>query len=128
MKRHDAGESLTAYPIVDCVALGKMLRPPSKDASPGFLAGLKKDVEDALREVWMIVIRRNGRVTVISGWRAWVVGAIMAVATALVFGVVAFLILGLAVSVTAFVMILIPPIVIVALLVHFSDWFGERRD
>jgi hypothetical protein len=23
MKRHDAGESLTAYPIVDCVALGK---------------------------------------------------------------------------------------------------------
>jgi hypothetical protein len=75
----------------------------------------------------MIVIRRNGRVTVISGWRAWVVGAIMAVAAAVVFGVVAFLILGLAVSVTAFAMILIPPIVIVALLVHFSDWFGRGR-
>jgi hypothetical protein len=93
-------------------------------ASWGLVVGGDRTSE----EVWMIVIRRNGRVTVISGWRAWVVGAIMAVVTAVVFGVVAFLILGLAVSVTAFVMILIPPIVIVALLVHFSDWFGERRD
>ena len=76
----------------------------------------------------MIVIRRNGRVTVISGWRAWVVGAIMAVAAAVAFGVVAFLMLGRAVSVTAFVMILIPPLALGALLVHFSDWFGERRD
>jgi hypothetical protein len=59
-----------------------------------------------------VVIKRDGEVTVIEGWRAWVVGAIVA---PIVFGTMAFLALGLTVSVAAF-LILMPAIVIVALL------------
>jgi hypothetical protein len=59
-----------------------------------------------------VVIKRDGEVTVIKGWRAWVVGAIVA---PIVFGTMAFLALGLTVSVAAF-LILMPSIVIVALL------------
>jgi hypothetical protein len=67
----------------------------------------------------MIVIERDGRVIVISGWRAWVIGAITVVLTAIVLGAVAFLVLGIAVSVAALLMILIPTIVVVALLGSF---------
>ena len=67
----------------------------------------------------MIVIERDGRVIVIRGWRAWVIGAIMVVVTAIVLGALAFLVLGIAVSVAALLMILIPTIVIVALLGSF---------
>ena len=42
----------------------------------------------------MIVIQRNGETTVITGWRAWLVGAALFVVTTLVVGFVAFLLLG----------------------------------
>ena len=42
----------------------------------------------------MIVIHRNGETTVITGWRAWLVGAALFVVTTLVVGLVAFLLLG----------------------------------
>jgi hypothetical protein len=67
----------------------------------------------------MIVIERNGRVIVISGWRAWVIGAVAVVATTIVLGAVAFLVLGIAVSVAALVMILIPAIALLTLLGSF---------
>jgi hypothetical protein len=67
----------------------------------------------------MIVIERDGRVIVISGWRAWVIGAVAVVATTIVLGAVAFLVLGIAVSVVALLMILMPAIAIVALLGSF---------
>jgi hypothetical protein len=72
----------------------------------------------------MIVIERDGRVIVISGWRAWVIGAIAVVVTAVMLGAVAFLVLGIAVSVVALLMILIPTILIVALL---GSFFRLRR-
>ena len=50
----------------------------------------------------MIVIERDGRAIVISGWRAWVIGAVAVVVTTIVLGAVAFLVLGIAVSVVAF--------------------------
>jgi hypothetical protein len=62
-----------------------------------------------------VVIKRDGEVTAIKGWRAWVVGAIV---VPIVFGAMAFLALGLTVSVAAF-LILMPSIVIVALLGAF---------
>jgi hypothetical protein len=67
----------------------------------------------------MIVIERDGRVIVIGGWRAWVIGAIAVVVTTIVLGAVAFLILGFAVSVAALLIILIPAIAIVAVLGSF---------
>jgi hypothetical protein len=67
----------------------------------------------------MIVIERDGRVIVISGWRAWVIGAVAVVVTTIVLGAVAFLVLGIAVSVVALLLILIPAIAIVALLGSF---------
>ena len=67
----------------------------------------------------MIVIERDGRVLVISGWRAWVIGAVAVVVTTIVLGAVPFLVLGIAVSMIALLMILIPAIAIVALLGSF---------
>jgi len=67
----------------------------------------------------MIVIERDGRVLVISGWRAWVIGVVAVVVTTIVLGAVAFLVLGIAVSMIALLMILIPAIAIVALLGSF---------
>lgn len=62
-----------------------------------------------------VVIKRDGNETVIIGWWAWVVGAVVA---PILFGTMAFLALGLTVSVAAF-LILMPAIVIVALLGAF---------
>jgi hypothetical protein len=67
----------------------------------------------------MIVIERDGRVIVISGWRAWVIGAVAVVVTTIVLCAVAFLVLGIAVSVVALLVILVPAIAIVALLGSF---------
>jgi len=72
----------------------------------------------------VIVIERDGRTIVISGWRAWVIGAVAVVVTTIVLGAVAFLVLGIAVSVVAFLVILIPATAIVALL---GSFFRPRR-
>ena len=72
----------------------------------------------------MIVIERDGRAIAISGWRAWVIGAVAVVVTTIVLGAVAFLVLGIAVSVVAFLVILIPATAIVALL---GSFFRPRR-
>ena len=63
----------------------------------------------------MIVIQRNGETTVITGWRAWLVGAVAFVVTTLVMGVVAFVLLGVAITVGAVLMIVIPVAVGLAL-------------
>ena len=64
----------------------------------------------------MIVVTRNGRTTVITGWRAWLIGvATFVAATALLF-VVAFMMLGVAVTVGAVLLIVVPVAVGVALL------------
>ena len=64
----------------------------------------------------MIVIQRNGETTVITGWRAWLVGAVMFVAATAVIGLVVFLMLGVAITVGAMLMIVVPVAVGVALL------------
>ena len=64
----------------------------------------------------MIVITRNGRTTVITGWRAWLIDtAAFVVATALLF-VIAFVTLGVAITVGAMLLIVVPVAVGVALL------------
>jgi hypothetical protein len=64
----------------------------------------------------MLVIRRNGRTIVLTGWRAWLVGAVMFVLAALLVGFVAFVLLGIAVTVGAVMLILVPIAIGIALI------------
>ena len=64
----------------------------------------------------MIVIERNGRTIVITGWPAWVVGAVAVVVMATVLALLAFLVLGITVGVVAFMLLAIPTLAIIALL------------
>jgi hypothetical protein len=71
----------------------------------------------------MIVITRNGRTTVITGWREWLVRAVVFVAAMLVLAILVFVMLGLAVTLGAIAMIVIPAAIIVALL---GSMFSRR--
>jgi hypothetical protein len=71
-----------------------------------------------------IVIERDGKTVVITGWRAWLLAAVAVVVTTAVFAALAFLVLGIAVSVIAFLLIVMPAVVIVALVVRS---FQPRR-
>jgi hypothetical protein len=63
----------------------------------------------------MIVIERDGKTVVITGWRAWLLAAVAVVVTTAVLAALAFLVLGIAVSIVAFLLIVMPAVVIVAL-------------
>ncbi len=64
----------------------------------------------------MIVITRNGKTTVITGWRAWLIGAaVFAGSTALLFLIV-FLMAGVAITVGAVLLIVVPVAIGVALI------------
>ena len=70
----------------------------------------------------MIVVTRNGKTTVITGWRAWFVGAaIFLAATALLF-VIAFVMLGVAITAGAVLLIVVPVAVGVAILASLFRW------
>ena len=52
----------------------------------------------------MIVIERDGKTVVITGWRAWVIGAVAVLVMMAVLAALAFLVLGIAVSMVAFLL------------------------
>jgi hypothetical protein len=56
----------------------------------------------------MIVIQRNGQTTVITGWRAWLIGAALFVGVTLSMALIAFVLLGVAVTVGAVLLIVVP--------------------
>jgi hypothetical protein len=64
----------------------------------------------------MIVVTRNGNTTVVTGWRAWLVGVVVFVAAMALLFVIAFVILGMAITVGAVLLIVVPVAVGVALL------------
>ena len=64
----------------------------------------------------MIVITRNGTTTVITGWRAWLVGVAMFIAATALLFVIAFVMLGVAITVGAVLLIVVPVAVGVAIL------------
>lgn len=64
----------------------------------------------------MIVINRNGQAVVITGWRAWLIGAVAFVAGVLLFGVIAFVMLGVAITLGAVLLIAVPTAIVVAFL------------
>lgn len=64
----------------------------------------------------MIVITRNGQTTVITGWRAWLIGAAAFVALTALFWFIAFVMLGIAITVGAVLLIVVPIIIGLALI------------
>jgi hypothetical protein len=64
----------------------------------------------------MIAITRNGNTTVLTGWRAWLVGAAAFVCLSVLFAVIAFVVLGIAVTVGAVLLIVVPIAIGVALI------------
>ena len=65
----------------------------------------------------MIVMTRNGKTTVITGWRAWLTGVAIFVAVTACLFVAAFVMLGIAITVGAVLFIVLPVAVGVAILV-----------
>jgi hypothetical protein len=64
----------------------------------------------------MLVISRNGKATVITGWQAWVVSALLGIVAAVVLIPLAALLLGLSLTIAAFVLLVVPLAVAIAVL------------
>jgi hypothetical protein len=64
----------------------------------------------------MLVIQRNGQTTVVTGWRAWLLGGLILVDLTLVLAVIAFVVLGAAITVSAVLLIALPVAIGVAIL------------
>jgi hypothetical protein len=67
----------------------------------------------------VIVIERDAKTIVITGWCAWVVAAVAVVLMTAVLAALAFLVLGIAVSVVALLLIVMPAVAIVVLMAGF---------
>ena len=67
----------------------------------------------------MFVITRNGKTTVLTGWRAWLAGAVALLGTWLALAIIAFVLIGVAVTVGAALVILVPAIIVVAIVASF---------
>jgi hypothetical protein len=75
-------------------------------------------------ETNVIVITKNGKTTIITGWRAVLIGTAAFLGTVLMLGLLAFVMLGVAVTLSALALIVLPAAVIVALL---ASLFSARR-
>ena len=72
----------------------------------------------------MIVITQNGTTRIHTGWRAWLLAAVVSLAVFLLFVSVSVLLLGFAVSVGLLMMLLVPTVMVVAAI---SALLGQRR-
>jgi hypothetical protein len=72
----------------------------------------------------MIVIRRNGKTTVLTGWQAWLAGAAAFLVATLLIAVVTFVAFGVALTLSAVLLIVVPVAVGVALI---ASLFRGRR-
>lgn len=64
----------------------------------------------------MLVIVRNGKRTVYTGWRAWLLFAAMLIVAWLVLALFAFLFVGIAITAGIMVLLLVPAFAVVAAL------------
>jgi hypothetical protein len=64
----------------------------------------------------VLVIQRNGRTIVVTGWRAWLLAAAVFVGVTLLMAVIAFVLLGVAVTVGAVLLIVVPVAIGVAII------------
>ena len=74
----------------------------------------------------MILITRNGRTTVLTGWRAWLAGAAICVVTTVLFAFLAFVLLGVAITVWAVLFIVVPVAIGLAILASLF-WSSTAR-
>mgnify|MGYP003547162470 CR=1 FL=1 len=64
----------------------------------------------------MFVIVRNGKTTVLTGWRAWLAGAAVLIAAWFALAFVAFVMVGVAVTAGAALIILVPALIVVSIM------------
>jgi hypothetical protein len=64
----------------------------------------------------MFVITRNGKTVVLTGWRAWLATSLICLAAALLLVFVAFLVLGITITIAAIMLFVVPLAVVLALL------------
>jgi len=72
----------------------------------------------------MIVITRNGETTVYTGWRAWLIVAAVSVTAALGIVIVAFLLLGIAITIAALLVFVVPLAILLAVV---ASWMQSHR-
>lgn len=63
----------------------------------------------------VIVIRRDGQTTTLTGWRAWLAGAGAFVLATAFLWIIAFVLLGLAITIGTILLIVVPVVVAVAI-------------
>lgn len=68
----------------------------------------------------MLVISRNGRTTVLTGWRAWLAGISIFAAATLLFFLIVFVLLGVAITVGTVLLIVVPVAAGLAILASLS--------
>lgn len=64
----------------------------------------------------MLVISRNGKTTVITGWRAWLLGAGLGILAAIFVVPLVALLLGLSLTLAAFFLFVVPLAVVITVL------------
>lgn len=64
----------------------------------------------------MLVVSRNGKTTVITGWRAWLAGAGLGIVAAIILVPLVALLLGLTLTIAAFLLFVVPLAVAIAVL------------
>ena len=74
------------------------------------------EIEQGAESAEMIVITRNGKATVYTGWRAWLIGAAALVVAWLVLVRLAFLWVGAAITVGVTMLLAVPALAVVALI------------
>jgi hypothetical protein len=63
----------------------------------------------------MLVIRRNGKTVVYTGWRAWLIGFAALLVAWFVFALIAAVFVGVALSIGVLMLLLVPAVAVVAL-------------
>ncbi|RTL65097.1 MAG: hypothetical protein EKK41_20610 [Hyphomicrobiales bacterium] len=71
----------------------------------------------------MIVFTRNGKTTVLTGWKAWLLSAVAFVATWAILCLIAALVIGVGLTIGVFLLLAIPALVGVGLV---ASAFGRR--
>ena len=64
----------------------------------------------------MLVVQRNGQTTVISGWKAWLVGLGLVLSAIAGFVLLAFLLIGIAITIGALLLVIVPAAIALTLL------------
>ena len=64
----------------------------------------------------MLVVQRNGQTTVISGWKAWLMGLGLVLSAIAGFVLLAFLLIGIAITIGALLLVIVPAAIALTLL------------